>query len=141
MNIKKDAIIRKKLHNGNLVGPYMRVINAVGHMATVDVIGTNETIRVDKTLYEVIPMAKVELETSIYNRCRDNMMSSIIHEATARWLYISDIGARIIQIKDTRSTTRTMMFNIEKVTVVNLQLTSSSRVTKCVRVWLGERIL
>lgn len=134
--MKKGDIIRKQLHDGTYIGPFMQVLGVIGNMAAVYVLqGSKKNTHVVRKNYGVYRMAKVELTSSVYERIDRGSVHSVIHDATITWQKIIDNRAEIISIRDTRSSSNRMIFKIDRTTELYYDG------VRCVRVWLGERIL
>jgi hypothetical protein len=135
--MKKGDIVRRQTISGDLIGPYMRVINARGGIISL----AEENLHVFDRLiltqwsvfYKVLHIVKVKLNSEIIERVLSGKTDSIIHDYSVIWSRMLD-DPDIIQIRDTRYENKVYLFTIEKADLLYIGR------KKYIRVYLGRQL-
>lgn len=99
--MRKGQIVRRKVHNGTPIGPYLQVLNAKNNLVEIEILGTNSGIThlIEKNNLYVLKEVKFVLADSIIDRIMLGQQKAIFHELSAKWKSLKEKKIEIVSLR------------------------------------------
>ncbi len=147
--MKQNKIVRRKLLDGTLIGPYLVVLDCIGggyHRVLSTAILPKEnrndldayypfSVALKSKNFQEISISRIQICDTMFKNIKTSNQMSVCHPATIQWMKIHDREPELVQIRNFHHPDEIMVF---KVSSISLKRMSDEKI---VRIEFGNRIL
>lgn len=147
--MKQNTIVRRKLLDGTLIGPYLVVLDYIGggyhrvlstavlpkeNRSDLDAYYPFSVALKSKNLQE-ISISRIQICNTMFKNIKTGNQTSVCHPATIQWMKIYDREPKLVQIRNFHHPDEIMVFTVSS---ISLKRMSDEKI---VRIEFGDRIL